>query len=520
MTSKIYSIFVLICLILIPGCIDKIKSPVMPVWDVTYSIPVVNRTETVAERIKGVSGIFIDSTSQHLLVKFDSTRVESKPLDEIFSDKIEYEDEFAIKPQNVDTIKFESFVKDDSVQLEEFHLYKGTLLYEVSNYLDKKIDVNVTIPGFTKGLSDTLKFEIIVPPNSTVTKSIDLKNYKYRQVSNPISDSGYGFYIKGYAKIDAGYSGDSVKTKFKINNLGFNYVKGKIKPYEEELKSKSFFVDVDEEAKDIIPKVQVYGAKILLTPSTTINDFEVQLKNFEIIGSFVNKPTIKKLKIKNKSTIDTTISLNEKPIVFNLDDLDIEDFLNEGVPDSISYRGKFIVNPNYRSIEIILPDTIQFEIQFLIYSIFRINYASRTDTAEIEIPDDYIEQLDKVNESKLIIDVDNGLPFGVKITGFLLDSLNRKLIYITREQGGETPNDTVFQIISASVNNEGVVINSAKQTKVISLSKDDTEKIKRAKKAIVNVVAYTTNGQKVFLRSGDRISFKVRSSISVKVDTQ
>lgn len=238
MISNFKTFIIFILIVIFSGCIQSIKSPVMPIWDVAYHIPVINRTETVIDRIKGERGIFIDST-QNLVLKYDSSKIETKSLDEIFSDNIKYDDEFSVRPQNVDTLIFESFVSDDSVYLEEFRLYKGNLVYQVENRLDKKINLNITIPGFTKnisGLIDTLKFEMVVGPNSSSQKTINLKDYHYRFTTNPFGGSNYGFYIKGYAKIDAGYSGDSIKTKIQINNLGFNYLKGKIKPYQDDIK--------------------------------------------------------------------------------------------------------------------------------------------------------------------------------------------------------------------------------------------------------------------------------------------
>lgn len=502
------------------GCIDQLKSPVMPVWDVSYTVPIVNRTEIVIDRIKGTSGIFIDSSTHDLLIRFDSTRLESKLLDEVFGSKIKFKDEFTLKPQNVDTLKFESFLSDDSVSLEEFHLYKGTLRYEVFNYLDRKIDFNLTIPGFTKsvlGSLDTLKFSLVVGPKSSGSKTIDLRDYRYKFTENPFGGSNYGFYIKGYAKIDAGYSGDSVTAKIEMDNLGFNYVKGKVKPYEVEIKPKTSFVDANQDAKDILPKVQVYGARLILTPNITARNLEVRLKDFEVTGIYKTSPYRKNLKIKNQSILDTTISLDQQSFVFNLDDIDINDFLNPSVPESIFYKGMVIANPNYKSIELTLPDVITFSVQLQIYSIFKINYASRTDTVTIEIDEEFKKQIDKFNDGSINIKIDNGLPIGFQVSGYLMDSLNRKLFYFTRQEGGSSPADTVFSINAGSIDSEGKVISSAKQEKILSLTKEEAEKIKQAKKAVFNVIVYTSEGKKVLFRSTDHISFKVNSTINVRV---
>lgn len=517
--NQILILIIFIIILLISGCIQNIKSPVMPVWDVSYHIPVINRTETVIDRIKGESGIFVDST-QNLVLKFDSSQVETQSLGEIFSDNIKYDNEFSIRPQNVDTLIFESFVSDDSVYLEEFHLYRGTLVYQVENRLDKKVNLNITIPGFTRNVSgsvDTLKFEMIVGPNSSSQKSIDLKDFHYRFTQNPFGGSNYGFYIKGFAKIDAGYSGDSIKTKVQVNNLGFNYLKGRIKPYKDEIKPKTEPIDIDQDIKDILPKLQVYGAKLILTPNTSTRNLEVRLKDFQIVGTFKSSSQKKFLKIKNQSILDTVISFDNPSLEINIDDFAINDFLSPVTPDSITYSGKIIVNPNYKSIEITLPDSIKFNVRFVGYAIFRIDNATRTDTIEIDLKQEDKDQLDKVNGASLILDIDNGLPIGFRITGYLLDSLNNKLLYFTREKSTGEISDTVFTIIPALVDNEGKVIRSVSQTKIISLDSGEIEKIKRMKKAVVSVVLSTTNGQKVMLRAVDGIRLKLTTSVSYRV---
>lgn len=520
MISKIRNTIFVLVLIYLTGCIDPLKSPVLPTWDVSFTFPVLNKVEVVADRIKGEPGIFIDSTTQHLLIKFDSTELKSKPLAEIFSDNIKYEEEFVLRPQKVDTLIFESFISDDSVYLEEFHLFKGNLSYEVTNHLDKKVILNVTLPGFTKRtgtITDTLKFDVVVGPKGTSKKLIDLKNYQFRITPNPLGGSNYGFYLKGYAKIDEGYTGDSVNTKVKIENLGFNYVKGKVKPYEDTLKTKTVYLDVDKDARDILPKVQIYGAKVILTPNTTLRNLEVELKGFEVIGTYKSSPFKKNLKIKNKTVLDTIISLDQPSIIFNIDDVDINDFFNPQVPDSITYKGIVVVNPRYKTIDVSLPDTIKYNVRFLVYSIFKINYASREDTSEVEIDESTKKELDKINEAKVTIDVENGLPLGFKISGFFLDSLNRKLFYFTREKGTGQVDDTTFTIEAGIIDNEGKVVQSRKQAKTILLKKEDAQKLKSAKNAVIRVVYWTTDGKKVLLSSKDKIKLKTNVSFSVRV---
>lgn len=499
--------------------IDKIKSPIMPIWDVSYTLPLVNQTEIVIDRIKGEKGIFIDSSSHGLLIKFDSTETSTILIDEIFSDEISFDDDFAIKPQQVDTISFESFVADDSVQLEEFRLYKGNLEYEVVNYLNRDVSVKLTVPGFKNELTgDTLSFNVQVMPYESLKRTLDLKDYHYRMIQNPFGGSNTGFYINGFARIDSGYSGDSVTLKIKLKNLGFDYLKGKVKPYRDEIKPNTHALEIDEDLKDILPKVNVYGAKLILEFNASLNNLEGRLENFQVVGTFKSSPNKKFLKIKNREILDTTITLTQSKIEINLDDIAINEFLNPVVPDSITYSGRFIINPGYKSIEVILPDSIRVNARIVLFSTFQIDSVSRTDTVEVSIDEEAKDQIDRLDEGIITLDIDNGFPIGFTITGYLLDSLNQKLLYFTREKGTGDASDTTFTIVPAIINNEGVVISSSKQVKKISLTADEIQRLKRSKKAIIHVLVYTTEGRKVIFQATDRISLKVTSTIGLRVD--
>jgi ribosomal protein L34 len=99
----------------------------------------------------------------------------------------------------------------------------------------------------------------------------------------------------------------------------------------------------------------------------------------------------------------------------------------------------------------------------------------------------------------------------------LLDSLNNKLLYFTREKGTGDASDTVFSITPALIDNEGKVTQSVLQKKILTLNRDEIEKLKRMKKAIVRVVYSTTNGRKVLLRANDKIRVRLTSSVSLRV---
>ncbi|MBU2444488.1 MAG: hypothetical protein KJ666_02790 [Bacteroidetes bacterium] len=514
----IISVFVL------GACLDIPDEFVAPTWDLEVNVPILNRTETVKELIKNEKNIYIDSSTADLLVKYDSVKTESKALVDIFKDNIKFEDDFVVKPKNVDTLTFETFVKDDSVSLDEARFSGGKLEYKLSNYLNRSVSINVLIPGFTKVTPsgvDTLKFDISAAANTSSNKSIDVNGYVYKHLaSNPLGTPGSGFYVKGFAKIGAGYSGDSVVVNFKLEKLAFSYLKGKIKPYKTEIKEKRSKLTDNQDVKDILPKVSVYGAKLTFKSNSTLQNVEVGLRNFQVVGIFKTGEPNKLLKIRGKTVLDTNISLSDPVINVNIDDFAINEFLSPKVPDSISYKGDIIVNPNYKTLEASLPDSIKYEIGFNIFSIFKINYAVKTDTLKdaIDIKEKDKKHLDKAKEVELTLELNNGFPVGFSLNGYFVDSLYNYLFHVTRQEGAGSASDTTLQITAANVDAEGKVSSSVSQSRKIKLVSEDFQKLKRAKHLILTANAHTTGGQKVYLRANDKVQIRVYGKVKVLVD--
>lgn len=517
-------IAVIIFSIFFYGCFDEIKSPVMPIWDVEYTIPILSKTEIVKDRIKGSKGIFIDSTSQELLIKLDSTKINSQPLEKFFSDNISFDDDFVIRTNRLDTLAFESYIVDDSVYIERMDLYKGEIEYSIKNHLNKAVDISFKVNNFTKSVAgriDTLKVDVRINPNSSAIKKIDLAGYKFNKVdTNPITGQpGNGIYVTGIAKIEPNYEGDSVSVNMKLQNLGFNYVKGKFKPYEDVIKTKTNKVDVDNDVKDILPKIYLYGAKLTLSPNINSQNLEIRLKNFQVIGKFNNNPIQQNiLKINGRTVLDTIINLSQSVIEINLDDIAINEFMSPTIPDSITYKGDIIFNPNYKSIEAFFPDTIKFTNRLLAYSIFKIDNASRTDTLDISFSDDEKKKLDNLYDGEFNLSYDNYLPLGFRLTGRFLDENNNTLFYFTRERGDGSSSDTVISILGSRINSEGLTSAPSSQAKRIVFTKDEFRRLKNAKKAILNVVFYSSEGKKVKLTANDKIIFRASVKAKTKLE--
>ncbi|MBM4176927.1 MAG: hypothetical protein FJ213_12265 [Ignavibacteria bacterium] len=510
----------LISVFVLSSCLDIPDEFVAPIWDVEVNVPILSRTETVKSLVKNEKNIYVDSSTADFLVKYDSVKTESKALLDIFKDNIKFEDDFVVKPKNVDTLSFETFIRDDSVSLDEARFIGGKLEYKLSNYLNRSVSVNITIPGFTKG-TDTLKFDIIAGANSFANKSIDVGGYIYKQLaSNPLGSPGSGFYVKGFAKIGAGYSGDSVVVHLKLEKLAFSYLKGKIKPYKTEIKEKRSKLTDNDDVKDILPKVYIYGAKLSFKSNATLQNVEVGLRNFQVVGIFKSGAPNKFLKIRGKTVLDTNISMSDPIINISVDDIAINDFVSPNVPDSIAYKGDIVVNPNYKTLEASLPDSIKYEIGFNIFSIFKIDYAAKTDTLKdaVEIKEDDKKHLDKAKEAELTLEIDNGFPVGFTLNGYFVDSLYNYLFHVTRQDGSGSTSDTTLQVTAANVDAGGKVSSSVLQSRKIKLVSSDFQKLKNAKHLILRANAHTTGGQKVYLRANDKITIRIYGRVKVIAD--
>ncbi|MCX8011346.1 MAG: hypothetical protein N3A61_09350, partial [Ignavibacteria bacterium] len=222
------------------------------------------------------------------------------------------------------------------------------------------------------------------------------------------------------------------------------------------------------------------------------------------------------------------ISLSNQPIVFSIGSFAIREFLSPKVPDSISYKGEIVINPNYKTIEINLPNVISYSYQFNMYSIFRIDNVDRTDTSEIWSDKDwnskdkkeFDKRIENASEMELTMEIDNGLPIGFSLTGFLADTSYKKLFAITRQEGTGSSSDSVMTILPANIDSEGKVSSSVFQTKKIKLTRDEILKIKNAKYLILKGIVSTSNGRKVYFRANDYIKLKAYGTFKVKFDSE
>lgn len=499
------------------SCIGEIKSPVLPTWESEFKLPLIDRSETLAELIKNEKNIFIDSAT--MLIKFDSTKTESKPINEIFKDDIKFDNHSVVKISTINSLRFSTVISDDSVNLEEAKILYGALNYTVHNHLDKNIQARIAVPGFKKNNTDTLKFDIFVNSKSSATKKINLSNYHYKVLPQYPN----GIYVEGeFTVFGDNYSGDSISLDFKLDSLAFNYIKAKTKPYFTEIKPSTSYIDLDKDAKDILPKVDIKGAKVYLSSNINYNDnIEVRLKNFQVIGLFKNGAQPKLLKINGKTTLDTIVKLNKTQIL-SVDNFEINEFLYPEVPDSITYKGELVFNPFNKTIEIFLPDTIKYTYRLEIASIIKMNDASKTDTVKIDpLDQDQKDNLDRVLGGEITIELDNYFPVGMQLIAYLTDSTYKKLIYISREKGDGSTSDTIFSISPAPVNSQGEATGQVTtQKKKFKITKEEVQKVKEVRYLIFNVIAYTTEKKMVYVRPNMKYYIRVYGSFKLNIDTE
>lgn len=515
--NKILSVIIILSFIFtFFACIGEIKSPVFPTWETEFRLPLLDRSETLAEIVKDEKNIFVDSVA--MLLRFDSTTTKSTTLNEMFKNDVKYDNHSVIKINSVNYIKFGILAFEDSVNLEEAKIYYGALNYTVTNHLDKPISAKFIVPGFKKNNTDTLKFEISVNPKDSGTKKIDLKNYHYKM----LPEYPNGIRIEGEATIGDNYSGDSITFDLKLDSLAFNYLKGKTKPYFTKIDQKTTYLDLDKDIKDILPKVDVRGAKVYLSTNLSFNNnIEARLKNFQVLGIFKNGSSPKKLKINGKEILDTIITLNKTQIL-SVDNFAINEFLSPQVPDSITYMGELVFNPGNKVMEISIPDTVFYTYKLEVLSICKLDNFTRTDTSDIKALDkDQKENLDKVIGGEITIEIDNPFPIGFELVGYLTDSSFNKLIYVTREKGDGSLGDTTFSLIPAPIDASGEVTGpAANQKKFFKISKDEIQKVKEVRHLIFHVIANSTNKKMVYIRPKMRYNVRAYGQFQINVDTE
>lgn len=499
------------------SCSEKAKDIFNPTLQNLVEFSLSDKTYKMGEIVKRQSQIKVDSGKYLLKFSTDEIRKDTT-IDAFNADFFEMDVDTVFYVLLGDTIDAQMIIRRDSVGVQEADLASGYLQLRLINYTSKEAFFELTLPGFTKTTGqtvDTLKIGGPIPPNTTQNFERDLSGYQYKQpVNQPFGTTRPGFWLRGKIYLQGGTIGDSVRVYSHVQDIKFNRIKGRFKPFSLGVKDQTLKNALSSDISEFISRVTFDSIRVKMTGLTTLN-FPIRLTQFRVRGIFNSgRPPIS-LVINNKDYIDTTI-LSNGQIVLNFDNTNsnINTFLS-AVPDSININSNLILNPNYESGEVYANDSVSFSFQVDAWSRFAVNQAEWTDTFDLDISNDAREKMKKAQEGKIFIYSKNEVPFELNLVGLITDSFYNPLFFLTKDE--VTQNDTMITLNGAFTNAQGEVIAPAYQTVVINLTKDEIEKFSRGYKLLQRFALSTTEKRVAELSAKSTINLRISGQIKIQL---
>lgn len=515
--NRLILLIVLVISFFFISCSEKAKDIFNPTFQNSVEFSLSDKTYKMEEIVKRQSQIKVDSGKYLLKFSTDEIRKDTT-IDAFNADFFEMDVDTVFYVLINDTIDAQMIIRRDSVGIQEADLASGYLQLRFVNYTSKQSFFELTLPGFTKTTGqtiDTLKIGGPIPPNSIQNFERDLSGFTYKQPSNqPFGTTRPGFWLRGKIFLQGGTFGDSVRVYSLVQDIKFNRIKGRFKPFSLGVKDQTLKNALSSDISEFISKVTFDSIRVKMGGRTTLN-FPIRLTEFRVRGIFNSgRPSIP-LIFGNREYIDTTIFSNGQ-IVLNFDNTNsnINYFLS-AIPDSININSVLIINPNYESGEIYANDSISFSFQVDAWSRFAVNQAEWTDTFDLEISSDAREKMKMAEEGKIFIYSKNEIPFELNLVGLITDSVYNPLFYLTKDE--TTHNDTMVVLNGAITNSQGEVITPAYQTVVINLTKDEIEKLSRGSKLVQRFTLSTTERRSAELSAKSTVNLRISGRIKIKL---
>lgn len=519
--KKLFITLVVILPFTIIACIDQIKEPVMPSWDVELNLPIGSKKFTIEDIAKRQEQIEI---SPARTLKFLTDPVEADTsLSFLFSNTFDMQADTSF-PVIGTSIQFNMIAGRDSVRMDSAEIQDGEVKYRMKNNNSFPVSVSFTFPGFTRvtgGTIDTFKIQADLAANQSVEVTTPISNYKYKQPPNqPFGSTRPGVWIIGKLSSSVIGFGQTVEINFQLENLKFRSFSGRVKPFDLGSRAQQLENALSGGLKDFIKAVTFNQAFLKLTTSTTFRGFDVLLKDLQIVGRYKDgsPPVYLLFDGSNSKNILIPAGQTQTEILSTLN-TNINQFI-KATPDSIEVKAKLIMNPEYKQGSVNTADKISFKAEFEAYSQMKVENAVVTDTSELDWDQETKDKISQSNEASLNIEFSNALPFDIQFVGYFMDRNKNKLFYFTRQLGTGAANDTVINLQSAAVNTYGEVSAPTKATINITLNKSDFEKFKNAAYMVQRFRINSAQNQSVILKADDYVNVKVFGRINYRVKEQ
>lgn len=486
----LYLLLLVLSILGIQSC--KIEQFVAPNWEVEANLSFVNRNYTVSKMLDKQQNIYIDSTTNDVVL---IASVDDK--DDLGS-SLNFEgiptkaNNFVFNRDTVLNLDF-----DDSSYVREAFFINGTVSLVFRNNNSFPYNFTLRINNL-KALSDNNSYTLsgTVSANSSRSYSIALVDYK-------IQNSTLLNYLQFNISSTAPQSGIA-SFDYGVSRSDINHVSGKVKPL------------LSENVRDTIN--DPFGENAPQSPLTiaTIKKSEFSIKNYAEAqitlqkAYFVGENSITHAKVRllydfdNNGTLDSFYNVviprklagqpfGEVKLNITTSNSNIIAFLNN-VPGKVFYNRNQVFNSDYQDATMNYKDSIVSRFFADVPLRFKsTDYNTYKDTTKGGFTTKQRDKINNITKINLTTTLINGIALKMRVKITVADSSNNPLLVLTEKVTNPEP-DGFITIDAADVGTDGIVAPGGQKTREIlsELDRDDIERIISFGKVFVEM-EYITN---------------------------
>lgn len=425
------------------------------------------------------------------------------------------------KVLSVDEADTVSFNPGDSIEIAEIKILNGYLTYNLNALIPIKTSLSITLP--TSLRDNEIITEIIeIEPDAYIKDSISLVNstldlstitdHQYNRL--PVN---YSVEVSSDGKMVEFNSTDEVSIDIGLNNPEIDYVKGYFGQYGDTIDADT----LDLEIKDMLKNVS--GSFLISSPSVRLN----YSNSFAI-------PVVADLNVVGYRT-DDSVDLDLDPVTLGYpaapserdkDGIVTVDKNNSQLPEIISmppekihFGGSAVMNPDgntgARDNYIFSNSRFLGDLEVEVPLEFRLNNLHYADTMDNPVQDEDFSDSpvnpEDIETLKILLDIENGFPFGISFSVSLYDSTTQSI---------KSTVNVADILAPATVDASGRVTAPAQCSTEIALTNDFWKWINDADKIIFSITLVSSDGGTKDVKIYSDYYLNYKAALFIKPDIQ
>jgi len=403
--------------------------------------------------------------------------------------------------------------------LDNASFSNGKFVLYINNPTAYNVTLDLLCPGIYNPNGLQLHMQKVIAANQQDSIIYNLSGYNYYVPANQINanKNSLEIILKAASNSNQAY----VNMNLKLSEFQFNSVSGFIPSKSLGSSSNSFSLNLGQ-AENFRDKVFLQNASLFLDVnylSKVTSPFGFQVKNLNIIGQREDGSQILLKDSTGSSNISLDINSKSFQKVFTEKNSNVNEFV-AFFPSKVFLNAEYIMNPENKSGQATIQDTIEFNTYFSATSSLSLKNLTVTDTTNINSisPDDR-KEIRNAKSVNLTISSDNGIPLTSYLRITMADKYYHPLFTIKNSANGS---DSIY-FPGAQIDQNGTAYKTTATTAVVQLDSTKINDFADAYYAIFDVSVQTKNAsqtppQYVVIRPNDKIKILVTGNVKYRVN--